>query len=109
ISACASRSRRRTVFAATSALGRLVSRRGTDSMIRPRFSYEGSGRGAFVLALVAFASAGASCTRSNVAQGDARDASVTFQSAVVTRPANWQNLWGSWPFNRYYHSMVYDS
>src|SRR4029079_15685316 len=62
ISACASRSRQRTVFPATSALGRLVSRRGTDSMIRPRFSYEGSGRGAFVLALVAFASAGASCT-----------------------------------------------
>jgi len=78
-------------------------------MIRPRFSCEGSGRIAFALALAAFSFAGTACTRSNVAQTDPRDASVTFQSAVVTRPATWHNLWGSWPFNRYYHSMVYDS
>src|SRR6185436_5983785 len=78
-------------------------------MIRPRFSCEGSGRSAFALALAAFSFAGTACSRSNVAQTDPRDAAVTFQSAVVTRPATWHNLWGSWPFNRYYHSMVYDS
>jgi hypothetical protein len=39
------------------------------------------------------------------------DAAVTFRSAAttVTRPATWQNLWGSWPLQRYDHPASYDS
>jgi MYXO-CTERM domain-containing protein len=38
------------------------------------------------------------------------DAAVSFtQSALVTNPATWQNLWGSWPLIRYDMPMVYDS
>jgi len=78
-------------------------------MSRPRFSFEGSGRGAIAMAVLAFACAGASCTRSSTPQSEQPDAAVTFQSAVVTNPASWNNLWGSWPAARYDHAMSYDS
>ena len=77
-------------------------------MTRPRVSCEGAGRISIAMAIVALAQAATGCTRSNAVQGDPADASVTFQSALAT-PATWQNLWGSWPFPRYYHSMVYDA
>ncbi len=41
---------------------------------------------------------------------DPADAAVTtFQSAVVTNPATWTSLYGSWPGLRYDHGMAYDS
>ena len=55
---------------------------------------------------------GSLCGRgsSGAASGnDPADASVTFQSAVVTNPATWNSLWGSWPAGRYDHAMAYDS
>jgi hypothetical protein len=61
------------------------------------------------MATLALACAGAACTRS-APPADGADASVTFRSAATTgQMATWQNLWGSWPFARYYHSLVYDS
>ena len=42
-------------------------------------------------------------------RADGPDAAVTLRVGVVTRPATWQNLWGSWPLARYDHAMVYDS
>jgi len=61
------------------------------------------------LALFSLAVGGAACTPKVASQADNPDAAVTVQSAVVTRPATWLNLWGSWPFARYNHSMAYDS
>jgi hypothetical protein len=40
---------------------------------------------------------------------DSPDASVSFQSAIVTKPATWTSLYGSWPALRFDHGMVYDS
>src|SRR5262245_52801193 len=40
---------------------------------------------------------------------DPADASVTFHSGIVTNPATWNSLYGSWPAARYEHGMVYDS
>jgi hypothetical protein len=74
-------------------------------MTRPRISYA-------TATIVALASVGISCGRggSGAASGnDPADASVTFQSAVVTNPATWNSLWGSWPAGRYDHAMAYDS
>jgi hypothetical protein len=64
------------------------------------------------MAIFALAYTGTGCTRGATAPAaaDRADAAVTtFESAVVTRPATWTNLWGSWPFARYWHSMAYDS
>ena len=79
-------------------------------MSRPRFSCVGGGRGAIAVAIVAFAFAGTGCTRgSSTPQDEHADAAVTFQSELVTNPASWNNLWGSWPQGRYDHAMAYDS
>src|SRR5947207_1492546 len=97
-------------FARQRARSDVVSRKGTDSMSRPGFSCDGGGRGAIAMAIVALASAAAGCkSNGSTPLGERPDAAVTFQSGLVTRPATWQNLWGSWPFARYWHSMVYDS
>ena len=72
-------------------------------MTRPRFSYEGAG---------AWRRHGRRCAR--VLRDGLRrarwrqrpipaDAAVTFQSAVVTNPATWTSLYGSWPALRYDH------
>src|SRR4051812_11737272 len=73
-------------------------------MTRLRISYAGA-------AVIALAGVGIGCTRSGgAASGSDRvDAAVTFQSAVVTNPATWNSLYGSWPAARYDHGMVYDS
>ncbi|HVZ74593.1 MAG TPA: kelch repeat-containing protein [Polyangia bacterium] len=42
--------------------------------------------------------------------GEAADASVSVQqSAIVANPATWNNLWGSWPQQRYEHQSTYDT
>jgi hypothetical protein len=65
------------------------------------------------LALVAALSSGvlacAPTSRGAGARSDSADAAVTFRSDVVTNPATWQNLWGSWPMPRYDHGSAYDS
>jgi len=72
-------------------------------MTRPRISY-------FSAALVALASAAIGCkTNGGAAANDPADASVTFQSSIVTTPATWNSLYGSWPEARFDHGMVYDS
>src|SRR5580765_4458818 len=78
-------------------------------MSRPRFSCEGRGRGAIAVAVLALACAGASCSRGSTPQGEQPDAAVTFQSALVTNPASWNSLWGSWPAGRYDQAMAYDT
>ncbi len=61
------------------------------------------------LALAALALFGAAaCSPRIDAQADSADASVKFQSQV-TNPATWNNLWGSWPAQRYSHVTAYDS
>jgi hypothetical protein len=62
------------------------------------------------MTILALACTGTGCLRGATAPADRADAAVTTrESRLVTRPATWQNLWGSWPFARYYHSMAYDS
>src|SRR5262245_11615710 len=65
-----------------------------------------------VLFVSAIASASAlSCSPPGARPADVSpDAAVTFtSSALVTNPATWQNLWGSWPLARYDMPLSYDS
>src|SRR6187551_384538 len=81
----------------------VVSRRRTQGdglMTSPRIAY----------IVAALATAGACNQRPQSSQAtDSPDASVRFQSAIVTTPATWNSLYGSWPALRYDHGMVYDS
>jgi len=80
-------------------------------MTRSSVSYGAGGRGGIVLAICALAWVGTACSsRAGGASGnDPADASVTFQSSVVTTPATWNNLYGSWPAGRFDMGMAYDS
>src|SRR5262245_8643856 len=75
-------------------------------MKRPRFAYNAPVAGALAVGLVA----AAGCTpRAASAPEGPPDASVSFESAIVTNPATWNSLYGSWPAARYDHGIVYDS
>jgi hypothetical protein len=77
-------------------------------MTRPSFSCGRGGRSAIGMSIVAFACFGSACGGPRGGANDAVDAAVTFQSAVVTNPATWNSLYGSWPALRFDHGMVYD-
>src|SRR5437868_917202 len=59
------------------------------------------------VALAAVAVGG--CHRGGDAQSSTPGGTVTVQSAAVTTPATWSNLWGSWPSQRYAHASAYDT
>ena len=64
---------------------------------------------AFVVVLATLVG-GAACTpRGRGTPPGGAGASVTLQSELVTMPASWQNLWGSWPASRYDHGWAYDT
>ncbi len=75
-------------------------------MKRLRIAYRAPVAGALVLGLAA----AAGCSPRAGSSSGAPDASVSFaQSNLVTNPATWNSLYGSWPALRYDHGMVYDS
>ena len=89
--------------------GRVVAR-----AVVARFAVARSGRvGLFAVAAslagtVACTSRGESAN-ANASASEAPDAAISFTSQVVTNPASWNSLWGSWPQARYDHAMAYDS
>src|SRR5262245_35080020 len=84
--------------------------KGACLMKRPRIAYTAPAAGALVVGSITLLATAGCTPRAGTAAGqEAPDAAVTFQSSIVTNPATWNSLYGSWPALRFDHGMVYDS